>query len=97
VTVTVEPDTLVVPLAAVQTGQDGRFVFVVKADSTAEVRPVMVAREAVGQAIIGSGLAENETVVVEGQLRLSPGSKVAARPVKPAPAAGSGPAAEPGS
>jgi membrane fusion protein, multidrug efflux system len=97
VTVTVEPDALVVPLAAVQTGQDGRFVFVVKPDSTVEVRPVKVAREAEGQAIIGGGLADNETVVVEGQLRLSPGSKVAARPAKPEPVADSDSPTEPGS
>ena len=97
VTVTVEADALVVPLAAVQTGQDGRFVFVVKPDSTVEVRPVKVAREADDQAVIGSGLAENETVVVEGQLRLSPGTKVAAQPAKPAPAADAGTPAEPGS
>jgi multidrug efflux system membrane fusion protein len=98
-TLTVEPDALVVPLAAVQTGQDGRFVFVVKAGSTVEVRPVKVAREADDQAVIGSGLAEGETVVVEGQLRLSPGTRVVARPAKPAPAAGSAPgtATEPGS
>jgi multidrug efflux system membrane fusion protein len=72
-------------------------VFVVKPDSTVEVRPVKVAREAEGQAIIGSGLAENETVVVEGQLRLSPGSKVAARPAKPGPVADSDSPPEPGS
>ena len=97
VTVTVESDALVVPLAAVQTGQDGRFVFVVKPDSTVEVRPVKVAREADDEAVIGSGLAENETVVVEGQLRLSPGTKVAAQAAKPAPAADAGTPAEPGS
>ena len=97
VTVTVEADALVVPLAAVQTGQDGRFVFVVKPDSTVEVRPVKVAREADDQAVIGSGLAENETVVVEGQLRLSPGTKVAAQAAKPAPAADAGASTEPGS
>ena len=97
VTVTVEADALAVPLAAVQTGQDGRFVFVVKPDSTVEVRPVMVAREADDQAVIGSGLSENETVVVEGQLRLSPGTKVAAQAEKPAPAADAGTPTEPGS
>lgn len=97
VTVTVEADALAVPLAAVQTGQDGRFVFVVKPDSTVEVRPVMVAREADDQAVIGSGLTENETVVVEGQLRLSPGTKVAAQAEKAAPAADAGTPTEPGS
>jgi multidrug efflux system membrane fusion protein len=89
-TLTVEPDALVVPLAAVQTGQDGRFVFVVEPSSTVEVRPVKVAREANDQAVIGSGLAEGETVVVEGQLRLSPGTRIVARPAKAAPANGSG-------
>jgi multidrug efflux system membrane fusion protein len=96
VTLTVEPDALVVPLAAVQTGQDGRFVFVVKPNATAEVRAVRVAREADDPAVIGSGLAEIETVVVDGQLRLSPGTKVAARPAKPASPA-SDPPPEPGS
>ena len=96
-TLTVEPDALVVPLAAVQTGQDGRFVFVVKPDATVEVRPVKVARETDEQAVIGSGLAEGETVVIEGQIRLSPGTRVKARPAQATPAGSAAAATEPGS
>jgi multidrug efflux system membrane fusion protein len=86
VTLTVDKDALVVPLAAVQSGQDGRHVFVVRPDSTIEVRTVRVAREAGGEAVIAEGLKPGETVVVEGQLRLSPGVRVIDRTPKPAPA-----------
>lgn len=85
VTLTVENDALVVPLAAVESGQDGRHVFVVKPDSTVDVRTVRVAREAGSEAVIGDGLQPGEKVVVEGQMRLSPGARVVDRTPKPAP------------
>ena len=64
-TLTVEPSAVVVPTAAVQTGQDGRFVYVVTADETAELRPVTVAREVGQEAVIASGVTPGETVVLE--------------------------------
>lgn len=79
-TLRVEPDALTIPDLAVQTGQRGRFVYVVKADETVEVRPVTVERTHGGLSIIASGLQAGERVVVDGQSRLSPGAKVTERP-----------------
>ena len=70
------PDTILVPSQAVQTGQDGTFVFVVEHDMSAKPRPVQVGDSLDGQTIIKSGLKSGETVVTDGQLRLFPGAKV---------------------
>jgi multidrug efflux system membrane fusion protein len=66
----------VVSNEAVQTGQDGQFVFVVKPDSTVELRPVTVSTRVNDDVVVSKGLAVGETVVTEGQLRLEPGTKV---------------------
>jgi multidrug efflux system membrane fusion protein len=66
----------VVPSQAVQTGQDGQFVFVVKPDSTVEQRPITVAQRMGEDVVIGKGLSPGETVVTEGQLRLEQGTTV---------------------
>ncbi|CAO3406438.1 efflux RND transporter periplasmic adaptor subunit [Azospirillum largimobile] len=79
-TLRVEPDALTIPDLAVQTGQRGRFVYVVKADETVEVRPVTVERTHGGLSIIASGLQAGDRVVVDGQSRLFPGAKVSERP-----------------
>ena len=71
-----EPDAIVVPSQAVQTGQSGQFTFVVKDDLTVESRNVTVARVQGPLAVIAKGLAAGERVVTDGQLRLSPGAKV---------------------
>jgi multidrug efflux system membrane fusion protein len=78
VTITLGSDdsATVVPLSAVQNGQQGAFVFVVKTDNTVDLRPIQVARTAGGQAVVRTGLMPGETVVTEGQLRLVPGSHV---------------------
>lgn len=86
---------IVAPEAAVQSGQDGDYVFVVKADQTVESRPVKVARSLGDRVVIGSGLRDGETVVTEGQLRLVNGAKVTVKPgaeaaARPADAHGSG-------
>lgn len=70
---------LVVPTQAVQTGPAGQFVFVVKADKTAEVRKIAVERTDGDSAIIASGLKAGEQVVTQGQLRITPGAKVSVR------------------
>ena len=70
------PDAVLVPSQAVQTGQDGSFVFVVERDMSAETRPVVVGDSLDGQTVIESGLKAGETVVTDGQLRLFPGAKV---------------------
>ncbi len=70
------PNAIVVPSQAVQNGQQGQFVFVIKNDMTVEARPIVVSQNENGQAVIQSGLAPGERVVTDGQLRLVPGSKV---------------------
>ncbi len=70
------PDSVVVPSQAVQTGQAGQFVFVVREDLTVELRPVVVARTFNGEAVIEKGLQPGEKVVTDGQIRLVPGVKV---------------------
>jgi membrane fusion protein, multidrug efflux system len=72
-----EPDTLVIPSQAVQNGPNGTYVFVVKADGTAEVRDVVIARQEGERSIVGKGLAAGETIVTNGQLRVTPGAKLA--------------------
>jgi multidrug efflux system membrane fusion protein len=70
------PDSILVPSQAIQTGQDGSFVFVVSRDMSVEPRPVVVGDSIEGQTIVKSGLKAGETVVTDGQLRLVPGAKV---------------------
>jgi len=66
----------VVPSQAVQTGQDGQYVFVVKDDQTVEQRTVTVGQRVQDDTVVQKGLKPGETVVTEGQLRLEPGSRV---------------------
>jgi multidrug efflux system membrane fusion protein len=76
-TLTQQPKAIVVPSQALQNGQQGQFVFVIKPDMTVEARPVIIDRSSDGQAVIAKGLAAGEQVVTDGQLRLVPGvSKV---------------------
>ena len=70
------PNATVVPSQAVQTGQSGEYVFVVKSDMTAEMRPVKTGETTAGDTIIEHGLQPGESVVIDGQLRLAPGAKV---------------------
>jgi multidrug efflux system membrane fusion protein len=69
-------DGLTVAAAAVQQGPQGAYVYVVNPDSTVAVRPVKVAQVSGGQALIDSGLAANEQVVIDGQYKLQPGVRV---------------------
>ncbi len=69
-------NAIVVPSQAVQTGQNGQFVYVVKPDQTAEERPVTIGITYQGETVMQSGLQAGETVVTDGQLRLAPGTKV---------------------
>jgi membrane fusion protein, multidrug efflux system len=71
-----QENATVVPTQAVQTGQSGDFVFVIKPDQTAESRPVKVARTLGTESVIAKGIEAGETVVTDGQLRLIPGIKV---------------------
>ncbi len=69
-------DAIVVPSQAVQTGQNGQFVYVVKPDQTAEQRPIVIGLAYQGNTVVQSGLKTGETVVTDGQLRLAPGVAV---------------------
>lgn len=71
------PDTLTVPPEALNTGQSGRYVYVVRGDDTVEVRPVDVLYDDGEIAAVQGTLEPGERVVTDGQLRLSPGVKVA--------------------
>jgi len=75
-TLTVEKNVVVVPAPAVQTGQSGTFVLVVKDDRTVESRPVTVIRTVGEESVIGTGLKAGETVVTDGHLRAVPGGRV---------------------
>jgi multidrug efflux system membrane fusion protein len=76
VTLRTDPDALIVPEAAVQVGQNGTYVWLVKPDATAEMRPVKVSRTVDGKSVVAEGLAPGDTVVTDGQLRLTTGSRV---------------------
>ena len=66
-----------VPSGAVQIGQNGPYVFVVKSDSTLDLRPVKSGQRQGDLMVITDGLKVGETVVTSGQLQLAPGAKVA--------------------
>jgi membrane fusion protein, multidrug efflux system len=75
-TLATQVDAIVIPSEAVQVGQEGQHVFVVKPDKTVEMRPVTVGPTNEGEAIIASGLAAGEQIVREGQFLLGPGSRI---------------------
>lgn len=83
-TLATQPNAIVVPTEALQSGQQGQFVYIIRADNIAEARPVTVARSLDGKSVIASGLQPGERVVTDGQLRLRSGeSKVDIRPNAP--------------
>ena len=71
-----QSNAIIVPSQAVQAGQGGQYVFVVKPDLTVELRPVVVNRTLDNESIIEKGLKAGERVVTDGQLQLVPGAKV---------------------
>jgi multidrug efflux system membrane fusion protein len=83
----VQPDALVVPSKAVQTGQQGTYVFVVQADGTAASRPVTVGRTVGDAVVVQHGLEAGERVVADGQSRLAAGAKVRVTSEEKAPLA----------
>jgi multidrug efflux system membrane fusion protein len=79
-TLTTEPNAIVIPAQAVQSGQQGQqYVFVVKPDSTVDNRRVTVERTQGSESVIAKGLNPGEQVVTDGQPRLTPGAKVEVR------------------
>ena len=75
-TLRTQPNALLVPNAAIQTGQQGQYVFVVGKDLTAQVRPVVTGMSVNEEVVVEKGLELGETVVTRGQIRLAAGSKV---------------------
>lgn len=71
---------VVIPSEAVQAGQQGSFVYAVKADKTVEPRPVTVGQNISGKVVVEKGLSAGETIVTDGQSRLFPGAKIATAP-----------------
>jgi membrane fusion protein, multidrug efflux system len=95
-TLTRQPHAVVVPSQAVQNGQKGQYVFVVKADSTVEARPVVPGPPDGRDVVVTSGLQAGERVVTDGQLRLVPGARVDVKLAAPEPAPGAAPRAPAG-
>ena len=76
VKLTTEPNAVLAPSQAIQTGQEGQLVWVITPGLTAEVRPVEIKRVLNSETIIKKGLQPGERVVTDGQIRLVPGAKV---------------------
>ena len=81
-TLTTRPDAVLVPTKAVEQGQEGQYVFAVKPDTTVEMRAVTAGQTVGDDTVILAGLQPGEQVVTEGQMRLTPGAKVAIKNAK---------------
>jgi multidrug efflux system membrane fusion protein len=84
-TLSTSENAVVIPSDAVQAGQNGQMVYVVRQDQTVEPRPVSVGRNLADKVVIDKGLAQGEKVVTDGQMMLFPGAHVtvAATPAGP--------------
>jgi len=80
-------DVVTIPTGAVQRGPNGTFVYVIKDDNTASMRPIVVQKQDETQTVVKSGVAVGERVVTTGFVRLTDGSKVAIGSADGAPAA----------
>ena len=85
VTTSVVKDALTAPTDALQQNDSGQFVYVVGPDNRVTTRPVEVAQRLEAVALISKGLQAGETVVVQGQYRLTPGALVAVAPASGVP------------
>jgi multidrug efflux system membrane fusion protein len=90
ITLSTRKGAITVPAAVVQHGPNGTFAYVVSATSTSEMRPIVVDTIQGDLAVVKSGLAVGEQVVVDGQSQLRPGAKVAPRPLSSAGSAAGG-------
>jgi len=79
-TLTNQPDAIVIPAQSVQTSQQGDFTYVLKPDQTVEMRKIVLDRTVRDQAVVSKGLAAGETVVTDGLLRVTPGARVQIAP-----------------
>jgi membrane fusion protein, multidrug efflux system len=84
-TTSVVPNALTIPTNALQQNDKGQFVYVVGADKRVSIQPIEVAQRLHGVALVSKGLQAGETVVVQGQYRLTPGTLVAATAPSEAP------------
>ncbi|NEU83284.1 efflux RND transporter periplasmic adaptor subunit [Nostoc sp. UIC10630] len=75
-----EPNAITVPSQAVQSGQKGQFVYVIKPDKTAEMRTITVGDTVENETVIKQGLKPGEQVVIDGQFNLVPGATVQVKP-----------------
>lgn len=83
-------NAVVVPTEAVQTGQDGQYVFLVKPDQTVDLRPITTGTRVKEEMVVTKGISAGDTIVTEGQLRLEPGSRITTREGGPAGGPGGG-------
>jgi multidrug efflux system membrane fusion protein len=83
ITLSSRKDAVVVPTQAIQTSQQGEFVFVVKPDNSVEMRQITSAAVTGDETVVEKGLTAGETVVVDGQLRLTPGATVESKEKQP--------------
>lgn len=79
VTLTMDPKAIVVPSVAVQTGQQGTYVFTVTPDKTVEMRQVTISRTRGAETVVAGGVQPGETVVTDGHLRLVPGGRISVK------------------
>ena len=94
-TLGIQAHAVVVPSPTIQIGQNGPYVFVIKEDSTVELRLVRIDRAVGNRTVVANGLNAGERVVVDGQLRLNNGTRVTiARPEGGQPKAKATPIAE---
>ena len=77
-----QPNAIVVPTAALQTSQNGTYVYVIDQDMTAKQQPVKVGWNVGEDTVIASGLQPGQRIVTDGQLRLTPGAKSTSRAVR---------------
>jgi multidrug efflux system membrane fusion protein len=82
----VHKDALLIPASAVQVGQVGPFVYVVKPDSTAELRPIEQGQRQADLVVVNKGVNPGEQVIVQGQMMVMPGGPVKVQTPPPAPA-----------
>jgi multidrug efflux system membrane fusion protein len=76
VTLSILKDAVVVPEAAIKQSQQGPYLYVVKPDMTAEMRPAVIVQSYAGEAALAEGARPGDTVVTDGQLRVVPGARV---------------------
>jgi membrane fusion protein, multidrug efflux system len=81
-TLTTEPNAILVPSQSINQGQEGQYIFVINPDSKAEMRPVEIGHALNGETVILKGIHAGERVVTDGQMRLIPGTKVTIKNIK---------------